>query len=87
MSINEFIESGSFQYKKLNERPWGSYELAVSIDNGQNWAGFPRTFGFGFNEKEAFELALKDAVDNHTLHDQLKQWLGTEKFLDLLSKK
>jgi hypothetical protein len=87
MTILEWINKESFQYKKLNERPWGSYEVGVSNDNGQTWAGFPRTFGFGFTEKEAFEIVLKETIENHNLHDQLKQWLGTEKFLDLLSHK
>lgn len=87
MSINKFIESGSFQFKKLNERPWGSYEIAASIDGGKTWAGFPRTFGWGWSEKEAFEIVLKESVENHTLHDQLKRWLGTEKFSDLLLHK
>ena len=77
-TLRGWIESGNFQYKKMNEAPWGSYDLAVSKDNGQSWAGFPRRFGWGYTELQAFEVLLTECVQSDILRPQLIGWIGEE---------
>lgn len=79
MNLSEWIESGSFQFNRNNERPWGSYELTVSADAGVTWAGFPRTFGSRWTEKSAFEVLLTEAVASDIFRPQLITWLGEER--------
>ena len=53
MNISEWMEKYKLQYKKSNERPWGSYEIAISLQNTPpTWVIFERTFGWGFTEKD-----------------------------------
>lgn len=77
-TLIDWIESGSFQFKKMNVRPWGTYELSVSADNGSTWAGFQRPFGYGFTEKQAFEILLTESVQSDILRPQLLNWIGEE---------
>jgi hypothetical protein len=84
MTLIEWIESGNFQFKRNNERPWGSYELAVSADTGVSWAGFPRPFGSRWDEKLAFETLLTEAVASDIFKPQLVSWLGEERVNEIL---
>jgi hypothetical protein len=77
-SLRGWIESGNFQFRKDNEAPWGSYNLVVSHDNGKSWIGFPRRFGWGYTELQAFELLLTECVQSDTLRPQLINWIGEE---------
>lgn len=79
MNLSEWIDAGNFQFRKNNERPWGSYELAVSADGGTTWAGFPRPFGNAWKEKSAFEELLIEAGLSDILRPQLIGWLGEER--------
>lgn len=77
-TLRGWIESGNFQFRKDQEAPWGSYNLAVSHDGGNSWAGFPRRFGWGYTELQAFELLLTECVQSDTLRPQLVNWIGEE---------
>ena len=77
-TLRGWIESGNFQFRKNNEAPWGSYDLAVSKDGGQSWAGFPRRFGWGYTELQAFEALLTECVQSDILRPQLVGWIGEE---------
>lgn len=77
-TIRGWIESGTFQFKKDNEAPWGSYNLVVSHDGGTTWAGFPRRFGWGYTELQAFEVLLTECIQSDILRPQLVNWLGEE---------
>lgn len=76
MNLTKWIESQNFQFQRNNERPWGSYELAASADAGVSWAGFPRTFGSRWTEKQAFEVVLTEACSSDIFRGQLIAWLG-----------
>lgn len=84
MKISQWIEKNPFIFKKIKERAWGTYELAVSLDGGQTWIGFERPFGWGFSEKEAFEVNLIDVCKNVNLHPSAKQWLGEHRFKECM---
>lgn len=77
-TIRGWIESGKFQFKKENEAPWGSYNLVVSHDGGASWAGFPRRFGWGYTELQAFEMLLTECAQSDILRPQLVNWIGEE---------
>lgn len=76
MTVEQWIESEPFQFKRTNERPWGSYQLAVSTDGGISWGSFERSFGSRISEIEAFKLVLTDCMASDILKPQLIAWLG-----------
>jgi hypothetical protein len=82
-TLREWIETQSFQFKKINERPWGSYELLVIYDGRPCDMG--RAFGWGFTEIQAMELALKEVLKHSNLHPQLITWLGQDKYTELMA--
>lgn len=83
MDLTNWIENGNFQFKRINERPWGSYELAVSADGGVSWAGFPRPFGSRWEEKSAFRELLTEATVTDIFRPQLVSWLGEDRVTEL----
>jgi hypothetical protein len=78
MTLLEWIESQPFQYTKVNVRPWGSYELQVSIDG--RLSQLPGARGWGWTEKRAFEDILTEMMKMTNFHQTLRQWLGDERF-------
>jgi len=84
MNLEEWIDQRGFMFKRINERPWGSYNLAASKDQGQVWAGFTdRSFGWGYSEKEAFRIMLLHASTINEYMRQLQTWLGDDLFNEL----
>lgn len=77
--ITDWIETQNFQFKRINERPWGGYELAISTDGGTSWAHVPKPFGSRIDEKLAFEQLLIEAFSSDILQQQLVTWLGEER--------
>jgi len=77
MNLIDWIDSKPFEFKKINVRPWGGFELSVSKD-ATNWIAFSRPFGSGFSEKEAFESLLIESLQSDILRPQLTNWIGEE---------
>lgn len=75
--VVDFLKVHNFRFDQHNPRPWGSYEVAISLD-GVGWAVLADlTFGSAIYEGAAAAIALTDAVyydkfDRNTLN----QWLG-----------
>jgi hypothetical protein len=78
MKLIEWIESEPFQYTKVNVRPWGSYELQISIDGRVASLAYVR--GWGWKEKDAFEDILTEVMKDVNFHQNLKSWLGDARF-------
>lgn len=79
ITLSEWIKEQGFLFNKRNIRPWGSYELVVSLDNIM-WVTFPRIFGYGFTPSDAFELVLTENAMDTKFRDELKSWMGEERF-------
>jgi hypothetical protein len=67
VSLVNFLVKEQVGFKKINEQPWGSYQLAISLDS-QNWLGFKHVYGWGFLPEEAISDILtlelkKDKID------------------------
>ena len=84
MITQDWIKSQNFQFRKINVRSYGVYELAASLD-GQTWAAFSRPFGWGFTEIEAFEIILNDIVKDVNLQQSFQQWMGEELFNEMMA--
>lgn len=78
MNLTDWINDQGFQFQKQNIRPWGTYELVVSLD-GKTWAVMPRPFGYGFTEARAFEVILTDSLHDDTFRSHLIGWLGEDR--------
>lgn len=76
-SMLEFLKSHNFQAQPHNERQWGSYEVALSLD-GQGWAVLSDyTFGSRIPLEAAAAIALTYAIRQGKFHPQtLNAWLG-----------
>ena len=75
--VAEFLRIHNFQMQRHDERPWGSYEVALSLD-GQGWAVLSDyTFGSRIADEAAAIIALTYAIRQGKFHPQtLNQWLG-----------
>lgn len=80
--FDEWFNTSNIQIKKIKESQWGSYQILVSFD-GQQYIQFPRRFGWGFSEKEAFEIEMQDAFKDVNKQRALLQFIGVEKFTKL----
>ncbi len=78
MTLSEWIDSHPFQYNKVNVRPWGSFELQVSIDG--RLAHLREIRGWGWTEKDAFQDILTGMLRDVRFHNTLSSWLGHERF-------
>jgi hypothetical protein len=83
MTLLEWIESQPFHYNKVNVRPWGTYELQVIIEGRTAQLAEPR--GWGWSEKDAFESILTDMMKHVNFHQNIKSWLGEERFNQITS--
>lgn len=84
MTLKNWVQSNNIQFHRNNERPWGSYELAVSTDGGVSWATFPDTFGSRIIEIDAFERTLTKYQDDVSFKEQLSNWMSHDKVIELL---
>lgn len=75
--VLEFLKVHNFQAERHDERQWGSYEVALSLD-GQGWAVLSDyTFGSRIPLEAAAAIALTYAIRQGKFHPQtLNQWLG-----------
>ena len=79
--IEQWIQETGIHMAKANERPWGSYELALSTD-GQKFVMTGDVYGYGFTLPHATTETLTKLAVNGT-NEQFKQWLGNERLEQL----
>jgi hypothetical protein len=75
--VGEFLRTHRFLMERHDERPWGSYEVALSLD-GQGWAVLSDyTFGSRIADEAAAIIALTYAIRQNKFDRQtLNMWLG-----------
>jgi len=68
--VAEFLRVHNFQMERHDERQWGSYEVALSLD-GQGWAVLSDyTFGSRIPDAAAATIALTCAIRQGKFHPQ-----------------
>ena len=85
-AIQEFIQKHKIEALKQNERPWGGYELAMSIEDPlKNRIGFFTTRPWGASIP--ISVAMQDILEyyGHELPNSgnFSKWLGDERLLEL----
>lgn len=87
----EKIEAWSNRHNILfqghNVRPYGSYELMISVDQGQNWTLLPQVAGAKISTFEAFEMFLTNVAGDVNVIEQVKSLIGEDKYNDLFDIK
>jgi hypothetical protein len=83
--LENWVKKYNIQFQGHNVREWGSYELMMSIDNGQNWILLPQIAGSRLSTIQAFELLLINAKDDVNFNNQLRQLLGDSRMNDLIT--
>lgn len=85
--LDAWFTKYNIQLQKVNVREWGSYEIALSNNNGQAWAVIPgQLFGWGFKLEESAREALTTIMQTGNVDvSSLNNWLGAECATDLLA--
>jgi hypothetical protein len=86
-TISDWFITHNIQCQKVNVREWGSYEVGLSVDGGQNWAVMQdQVFGFRYQLEESAQTALTTIIKSGTFdRPSLVNWLGQERVDELLS--
>lgn len=64
-------------YHKPTVQPWGSYQLAYSLD-GHSFMVFPDFFGWGWEPPEALSRIFLKWVDEGNIPDEVRQFMSDE---------
>lgn len=80
VKLEEWFLLKNVRVEIANERPWGSYNPAISFD-GQTFAVIGRTFGWGFTPLNAAAIAIEEAITNNAT--DIINWLGEERMNEI----
>jgi len=84
IALVQFIESTQLKLIKHNERPHGSYELAMSWD-GIGWFTDGQVFGSAFSTHEAACIIFAKYILTPPLNAQFAVFMGQEHLTKLFS--
>lgn len=84
MTLEQWVNQNNIQFRQHNIRPWGTYDLLVSVDGGASWAGMSRSFGSKISEIDAFEMVLTENKTSDKFRDELVHWMGQDRATELL---
>jgi hypothetical protein len=82
-NLLNWIKKQTFQYRKFNVRPWGAFDMAVSLD-GTTWMNMPQSFGSAFDEPSALELVFIRCSELPESQKMIVQWVGVERSEEIL---
>ena len=82
MNVFEYIVKYNLEGKRLNVRPWGSYQLGIQAPN--HLIGTPAIYGWGIPEKTALAMFLTEVMSNGYIAEMQKV-VSAEAYNDLVA--
>lgn len=73
----DYIESTGLKLIQVNQRPWGSYQLAMSY-NGQQWFNDGEVFGWGFSTHDAAIAIFEKYINQPQMNREFFTLMGPE---------
>ena len=79
VKVAEYLSTLPLHYRKVNEKPWGTYDPGASWD-GHRFVVVHDPHGWGWSVDRAFARALTKQIINDTFGNDYLEWFGGENY-------